>query len=171
MTLVSEIMTAPVLVLREDMTLREATILMADRGIAGAPVVNEHGDMVGLLSESNILEYAASKECLGPECHTLSFLTLPYERIVRDEALCHKYKSIGDAKIKAAMNDEVVSISPDDELSKAMETLVRFRINRIPVVDKDGKLIGIVARQNILLSLCRDARAGTVLRCPSQARS
>ncbi|WP_019178747.1 CBS domain-containing protein [Methanomassiliicoccus luminyensis] len=169
MTLVSEIMTVPVLVLYEDMTLREATVLMADRGISGAPVVGAHGEMIGLLSESNILEYAAGKGCVGPGCRTLSFLTLPYDKLARDEALCLRYKSIGDAKVSSAMNDEVVTVSPDDDIGKALDTLMRFGINRVPVVDRDGKLVGIVARQNILLAVCRDARSGTALQCAPRA--
>ena len=54
-------MTAPVVTLEEDMTLREATVTMARRKVSGAPVMDREGRLVGVLSESDILEEAMRK--------------------------------------------------------------------------------------------------------------
>ncbi len=53
------------------------------------------------------------------------------------------------------MSTEVVSIDADEDIEKAMETMVRLGIDRLPV-HREGKLAGIIARQDILVALCRD---------------
>ncbi len=160
MTLAREIMTAPVVTFDEDTTLREATFIMARRKVSGAPVMDRDGRLVGVLSESDILEEALRK--MGDEmpCRSLSFLSLPYERIVRNEEVCRQFSEVGDVKVGDVMNDEVIAVNGDDDAEKALETMVRFDVNRLPVVDEDGRLIGIVARQDIIWSLCRSLQAG-----------
>ena len=107
------------------------------------------------MCESDILEFAASKEGVGLEVRTLSFVSLPYDRIVRDEEMCRRYKRVGDTKVEDAMNEEVVAIDVDDTMETALETMVRLGFNRLPVMSKK-KLVGMIARQDILVALCRE---------------
>lgn len=155
MTRVSEIMTPTVVKLSKDATLCEATTLMSLRKVSGAPVVDSEGMLVGTLSEKDVLEFAASKEGMDLDVGQRSGPSLPYEDLTRDEALCRRYKSIGEAKVGDAMSTEVVSIDADEDIEKAMETMVRLGIDRLPV-HREGKLAGIIARQDILVALCRD---------------
>jgi CBS domain-containing protein len=155
MTVVREVMTASVIKLRKDMTLCEATTLMAQNGVSGAPVVDEDDHLLGILCESDILELAASKEGMGLKVNTLSFLGNPYDRIFLDEAMCQKYRRVGETKVEDAMNDEVVSIGPDEPIEKALDTMVRLEFNRLPVVSND-KLVGMITRQDVLVAFCRE---------------
>ncbi|MBI0582664.1 MAG: CBS domain-containing protein [Methanomassiliicoccus sp.] len=156
MVRVNEVMTPTVVRLNRDDTLCQATTLMAKKGISGAPVVDGEDHLVGILSEADILEFAASKEGIGLELGgTLSMVSLPYDRIVRDAELCNRYQSVGAAKVKDAMNEEVVTIEADEDMEKALETMVRLGFNRLPVVS-DGKLVGMVARQDIMVAMCRE---------------
>jgi CBS domain-containing protein len=159
MTLSREIMTAPAVAFDEDMTLREATVIMARRKVSGAPVMDDDGKLIGVLSESDILEEATRR--VGPEmgCPSLSFLSLPYERIVRNEDVCRRFNEVGDVKVGDVMNDEVIAINGDDSAEEALETMIRFDVNRLPVIDEDGRLIGIIARQDIMWSVCRALQA------------
>ena len=160
MTLAREIMTAPVVTFDEDMTLREATLTMARKKVSGAPVMDRDGRLIGVLSESDILEEAVRKVGDEMTCRSLSFLSMPYERIVRNEEVCRQFSEVGDVKVGDIMNDEVIAVNGDDDAEKALETMVRFGVNRLPVIDDDGRLIGIVARQDIMWSLCRTLQAG-----------
>jgi CBS domain-containing protein len=169
MTQVIEVMTSPVIELRKDTTLCEATTLMSKKGISGAPVVDEEDHLVGILSESDILEFAASKEGVGLEVRTLSFVSIPYERIVRDEELCRRYQKVGDTKVADAMNDEVVTIDANDTVETALDTMVRLNFNRLPVT-KNGKLVGMIARQDVLASLCREISGQRPTWCPTVMR-
>ncbi len=169
MTQVNEVMTPTVIKLRKGTTLCEATTLMSKNGISGAPVVDEEDRLVGILCESDILEFAASKEGVGLEVRSLSFVALPYERIVRDEELCQRYKRVGDTKVEDAMNDEVVTIDVDETVEKALDTMVRMNFNRLPVT-KDGKLVGMIARQDVLIALCREMGERRSSWCPTVMR-
>lgn len=154
MTVVKEVMTVSVVKLRKDMTLCEATTLLSQHGVSGAPVVDDDDHLVGILSESDILEFAASKEGMGIKLNTLSLLGQPYDRMFLDEELCRNYKRVGETKVEEAMNDEVVSIEPDEPIEKALDTMVRLHFNRLPVVS-NNKLVGMLTRQDVLVSLCR----------------
>jgi CBS domain-containing protein len=154
MTLVKEVMTRPVITLNKNNTLCEATTLMAQNDVSGAPVVDEDGELIGILSESDILEYAASKEGMGLKLRTLSIFGQSYDRTFLDEEVCRKYRRVGEAKVDDAMNDEVVTIDVEEPIEKALETMVRLKFNRLPVVSK-GKLVGMITRQDVLVTLCR----------------
>lgn len=153
-------MAAPVVTFDEDMTLREATLIMARKKVSGAPVMDRDGRLIGVLSESDILEEAVRKVGDEMTCRSLSFLSMPYERIVRNEEVCRQFSEVGDVRVGDIMNDEVIAVNGDDDAEKALETMVRFGVNRLPVIDDDGRLIGIVARQDIMWSLCRTLQAG-----------
>jgi CBS domain-containing protein len=165
MTLVKEVMTPAVIKLSKDATLCEATTLMSLKKVSGAPVIDGDGKLVGILSESDVLEFAASKEGVGLDTGQLSVASLPYDRLVRDEVLCRRYKSVGEAKVGDVMNTEVVTIDADEDVEKAMETMVRLDFNRLPV-NEDGKLVGIITRQDILISLCRSVSGSRSPYCP-----
>lgn len=155
MTQAKEIMTAPVVTLSEGMTLRDATTVMARRKVSGAPVLDEKGKLVGILSEHDILEEALRKVGSEMDCPSLSFLALPYERVVRNESVCRRYKEVGDVEVGDVMSDELVTVSDEDTVEKALETMIRFEVNRLPVIDRNGRLVGVIARQDILLAICR----------------
>jgi len=77
MTLAREIMTSPVVTFDESMTLREATVIMANKKVSGGPVLDREGRLIGILSERDILEEAMRKVGLEMACPSLSFIALP----------------------------------------------------------------------------------------------
>ena len=150
-----EVMTTDVVVLRGDDSSQEATIRMSRKGISGVPVIDPEAKIVGILNESDILEFAARREGHDMEVRSLSFLCLPYERLTRDEEVCQRYRPVGEAKVKEAMNEAVVTIDGDEDVRKALETMVRLEFNRPPVTSR-GSFIDMVARQDVLVALCRE---------------
>jgi CBS domain-containing protein len=143
--------------------------MMSRKGVSGAPVVDGDGLVVGILTEADILEFAASKEGPGLDVGTLSFVCLPYERLARDEELCQRYRRVGDSKVKEAMNEEVVTIDGDEDVRKALETMVRLEFNHLPVTEK-GRLVGMIARQDVLIALCREIGDRPSPYCPVPGR-
>ena len=169
MTLVNEVMTPAVVKLDKDTTLCDATTMMSLNKVSGAPVVDGEDKLVGILSESDVLEFAASKEGMGLEVGKLSVASLPYDRLVQDEILCRRYKSVGEAKVSEVMSTEVVTVDADDEVETAMEVMVRMGVNRLPV-NRGGKLVGIITRQDVLIALCRDVAGRRSPYCPVPGR-
>jgi len=169
MTRVIEVMTPAVIKVSKDATLCEATALMSLKKVSGAPVVDSDDNLVGILSESDVLEFAVSKEGMGLDIGQVSVASLPYDRLVRDEMLCKRYKGVGEAKVGDVMSTEIVSIDADESVEKAMETMVRMGVNRLPV-HKGGKLVGIITRQDVLIALCRKVSEGRSPYCPPPGR-
>ena len=71
-----EVMTRDVIVLTPEMTLREAAELLATKAISGAPVVDEDGKVVGMLSESDLISEAKKRAAL-PRVAAFGFFMAP----------------------------------------------------------------------------------------------
>jgi len=74
--------------------------------------------------------------------------------IVQSREDASAFSEIGNWPIERIMTRNVVSVSPDDEIEKAIQLMVNQRIHRVPVLDK-GRLIGIVTRSDVLKGFFR----------------
>lgn len=119
-----DIMTRSLVTLRPDMTLPEAAELLLKHSISGAPVVDEAGSLVGLLSEYDCLRSVA---------------TAQYELDAHDHV----------ERVSDLMTRECHTVAPDIELFGVAHEFVRLRVRRLPVVE-DGQLIGQVSRRDAL---------------------
>jgi CBS domain-containing protein len=141
---VKDVMTTDVLTVRADASLKDAAALMAARGISGVPVVDAGGQVVGVLSEGDIL----FKET-GP-AEKASFLArwLPPQDPQLEAKLAAR--TAGEA-----MSAPATTIAPNRPLAEAAKTMIDQGIKRLPVVDVDGKLVGIVTRADLVRAFVR----------------
>jgi CBS domain-containing protein len=139
---VRDAMTNDVVTVRPDTPLREVASILVERGISGVPVVDDDGNVVGVVSEGDILV----KE-RGPEG--------------RKSVLARLLGARGkDSKPQArtageAMTTPAKTIAPWSSLSTAASRMLEEGIKRLPVVDKDGKLVGILSRADLVRSFAR----------------
>jgi len=142
----SEIMQAEVRTLSPDSTLREAAELLGLWNVSGAPVVDEYGALVGVVSESDLLSEARKRAAIP---RTAAFgVFLPVE-----DALWRIYHEGATLLVGEVMSTKLAMASPDTPLDELGRMLVNRRINRIPVVDDSEKLVGIVTREDVLKAL------------------
>ena len=151
--LVKDFMTRKVVTLSPNDTLKKAIDKLTKNKISGAPVV-ENGKIVGLISEKDILE---AIDVYIPKIHfdTDNFFAIILASIKsKDEFETIKKQIIKAGKIlvKDVMKKDVVTISPERKIFEAARLMNKFKINRIPVV-KNGKLVGIIARADIIRAL------------------
>ena len=126
----ADIMTSPVHGVTVDSDLIAAASLLADKGISGAPVTDAKGCIVGIISEKDFLrQMGASKSG--------SFMQVV--------AHCLKNKGCVATPITAAVDISIGAIS---------ELLMEKNINRLPIVDAYGKLVGIVTRSDLVNAFC-----------------
>ena len=119
-----EMMTRKLVTLRPEQPAVEAAALLLKHGISGAPVVDEEGRLLGLLSEYDCLRAVASAD---------------YEMDSHDAI-----EFVGDL-----MSKDCVTVSPEMELFAIAHKFVTRRMRRFPVIE-DGKLIGQVSRRDAL---------------------
>jgi CBS domain-containing protein len=153
---VRDVMTTTVVTVEASSTLHDATVTFATNGISGAPVVDEQGDLVGVLSETDILTFVKTlQEGIRQEEPATSFLNVPFEDILKDEKLAGVYKEISGKKVKDIMTKDVLTVSPDTSVMEAIDMMIKKDVNRVPVVEH-GKIVGIVTKGDIIWALYRD---------------
>jgi CBS domain-containing protein len=145
---VKDVMTTAVLTVRADTPLKEAAALMAERGISGLPVVDLGGQVVGVLSERDILFKETGQTPRRPFVDRL--LSLPPSEL--------------EAKIVAgtageAMTAPALTIGPRRPLTEAAGTMIEQGVKRLPVVDDAGNLVGIVTRADLVRAFVRSDEA------------
>lgn len=141
-----DIMTRDVKTIPAEATLREAAELLSLYHISGAPVVDAAGNVVGILSESDLLSEARKRAALP------SIAAFGLFRPVVD-ALQRIYHDGATLLVEEVMTRKVENIGPETSLHEIGDILARRRINRLPVVDDDGKLLGIITREDLLKAI------------------
>jgi len=153
---VRDVMTTAVVTVDASSNLYDATVAFAVNGISGAPVIDENGKLVGVLSETDILTFVKT---LQEEIHRkepdTSFLSVPLEEILKDEKLAGVYRDISGKNVREIMSEDVLTVSPNTSVMEAIDLMIKRDVNRVPVVDHD-KIVGIVTKGDIIWSLYKD---------------
>lgn len=142
----AEIMTREVKTIPAEATLREAAEMLSLFDISGAPVVDETGKVVGMLSESDLLSEAKKRAAL-PRLAAFGVFLAP------EESLQRIYRDGATLLVREIMTSHVQTISPETSVDEAADILLRRKINRLPVVDDQNRLLGIVTREDILRAI------------------
>ncbi|HYI61370.1 MAG TPA: CBS domain-containing protein [Acidimicrobiales bacterium] len=146
---VRDVMTVDVLTFAPDDEVRSAMAALVERDVDAAPVVDGQGRVVGLLSTSDLI--VAEGQVHVPTVITLlgASFELPGERKRFGEDL---RRAVGGT-VAAVMTTDPHTIGPDDTLERAATLLHQHDVSRLPVVDGDGRLVGIVARGDIVRAM------------------
>jgi len=139
---VQDLMTRDVTTVAPATSLRDAAGLLARKGISGLPVVSATGEVVGVLSEADIVVKAGGEVTRN---RLLGWL------LESDFGLEDKIRAV---TVGDAMSAPPVTISPKRPVHEAARLMVAENVNRLPVVDK-GKLTGIITRADIVRAFTR----------------
>ena len=135
---VNEVMTANVVAVRTDAAYKEIADALVEHKISAVPVVDDDNVVVGVISEADLL-------------HKLELATSDRQRrfLDRKRVRTAKLKAAGDTA-EALMSTPAVTIRTNATIGEAARLLEHEQIKRLPVVDAAGRLIGIVARRDLL---------------------
>jgi CBS domain-containing protein len=129
-------MTKSIVFVSREMPASEALAYLARHGIGGAPVLEE-GRVVGIVTTTDLA---------AP--HPYARETGPFLR---------RRSEWPEWQVRDLMTENPVTASPDDPLVEAVVRMARSHIDRLPVVDRDGRSIGILARDDVVHVLARAA--------------
>lgn len=147
MKTVADIMTKNVFTVRAETTIRELAELFVTNRISSLPVVDADGKLIGVVTESDLVEQ--SKNVHLPTVISLFDWVIYLET---EKTLEKELKKMGGRTVADVYQTEAVSIASSASISNAADLMSSHHINAIPVVD-DGKLVGIVARIDIIRTL------------------
>jgi CBS-domain-containing membrane protein len=122
---VRDIMTTGVVTVRSDTPYPTVAALFRQHRVSGFPVTGDNGKVIGVVSETDLLALAAGQHHRG-------------------------HDPDGQATAGDLMSHPVVTARPDDPVQAAAGLMYKHRLQRLPVVDLDGRLAGIVSRSDVL---------------------
>jgi CBS domain-containing protein len=150
---VREFMTTEVLTFRRDDNVQDAMRTLVTRDIDAAPVIDDDGYVVGSLSTGDLIVEEARIPL--PAVITLlgAVMELPRSRKKYE----HDLDQALGATVGEVMQEGVLAtLSLDDTLETAATVMHDEDIDRIPVLDADGVLVGLVSRGDIVRAILRD---------------
>ncbi|HDS46034.1 MAG TPA: CBS domain-containing protein [Methanomicrobia archaeon] len=147
---VAEIMTRDVITVQETDSVLEVAQVFRTKKVAGAPVLNERAELVGVVSEADILKLLDTYRWYTPILTTLELLQL-HQKEPRD--IQQDIEKAGATQIREIMSKDPETVSPDTVIDDAAQIMYLTGFNRLPVLDESGALVGIVTRADILASL------------------
>jgi CBS domain-containing protein len=136
-------MTSHLISVLPDVDVQAAAKTMARNGISAVTVINERGELVGIVSEGDLVR---REELKTAETRGSWWL----EMFAFDQA--SDYVKSHSRKVRDVMISNVVTASPDSSLREIAELFEKHHIKRVPIVE-DGKMIGIVSRANLVQAL------------------
>lgn len=152
---VRDVMTTNLVTIQADDTIKQATLKFALSGISGAPVVDSDNRLVGILSETDILELVMKyQDKLRMGHPSLNVLSMPFD-IIGDDDARETVERISDTPVKEVMTRAVLTAGPDDHIIDTVERMIEKKVNRVPVIEKDT-LVGIVTRGDIIFAIYRN---------------
>lgn len=143
-----EIMTHPVISIKEDQTLEEAINLLAKQKFSGVPVVNDDNKVIGILSDSDIIRYSHQAKVIP--FMDLSGWISPHTDISDLATVRKGIDMLSTTKAGEVMTKKVYTVREDADLTEVARLMNRRNINRVPVVDDEGRLIGIITRADMV---------------------
>ncbi len=121
-TVAKDIMSSELVKVRETTSLEEALKLMVNSRITGTPVIDSNDKMIGVLSDFDILQQVSKAEKICPE--------------------------VFGAKIE--FSKSVTTIHEDTPLEDIVDLLIKTRFRRLPVLNEEGKLVGLITRRDLI---------------------
>jgi CBS domain-containing protein len=143
---VADFMSRNVISVAQDAPILEAARLMVENKISGLPVTNSHGTVVGIVSEHDLLR-ERKKDAAPQNKHWLQLLLQHKERTFEDQGLSQR--TVADV-----MTPNPFTVAPTSSLDEACHLIEQLGVKRLPVVE-DGKLVGIIARADLVRVLTR----------------
>jgi len=141
---VREIMTRDLTSVERDIPVRELIFVLDNAEMPNVPVVDEENRLTGYISEMDLIR--AALPGYFEMLHSASF-------IPDMNQLAGKLEKIADDPIEKYMNKNVMSVTEEDDDLRAADLIIRKGVKSLPVVDREGRLIGRVRRIDLLRRL------------------
>jgi CBS domain-containing protein len=142
---VAEIMTADPITVSPETSLQEAIQILVEKKISGLPVVNSQGKLVGIISETD-LTWQATGVDTPPYIMFLDSVIYLQNPAKHNQEV---HKALGQT-VKEAMSDRPITIKATQLVREAARIMHEKKIRRLPVVDEQSELIGIITQGDVI---------------------
>ncbi len=145
---VRDIMVKEVIAIQKDASVEELSSLLIENGISGVPVVDNKGTLVGMVTEGDLI--IKDSDLHFPKYFKLLDSIIYLESLNKFKKNLKKYLG---TKVEDLMTSDVKTIKEDKSVSEAANLMIKYNINRLPVMDGQDNMVGIVTRADIVRSM------------------
>lgn len=147
---VKDIMTKEVNSISPDISGWEGLMQLSNNKISGLPVIEPGGRLVGMFTEKDALSFILPSyvEKVG------RFI---YEE--NPKGIKRKLAELNKLKVSQLMRKDVITIGEDVTLCEVARVMLTQKTRRLPVLNKSGKVVGIIAREDVLKAFIQEAEA------------
>ena len=144
-----EMMNSQVVKVHPDDKLVDVVKILVEHRISGLPVLDDENKVVGMISGRDLLKYSETLDD--------SDTSLDFSRLLRPHV--YTVKSLPDenntnlflvTRVQEVMTKTVISVKENSSFHDVVTLMKEHKINRIPVVDEDGRLKGLITRTDLL---------------------
>lgn len=146
-------MTSNVKSIGPEESIQAATEILAEDNISGLPVVDENGKVIGIISSSDIVEF--SNQSFVITLVKSSGWVSPYSNVAANSDLKKGFEMLKTKKVKDIMTKKVVTVQETADIREVAKIMSKKNINRVPVVDHDGVLVGLITRSDLIDAMAR----------------
>lgn len=145
--LAKDMMTKDVITVSGEETLQNVAKIFIEKNISGVPVVDEQNHVIGVISEGDLVYQ--QKPLAKPIFINLFDGILQIDRKEFVEGL----NKMAAYKVSQLMTKDVITAHEDTPVEEIADLMINKKINRLPIVDDEGHLQGLVTRQDIIRSV------------------
>jgi CBS domain-containing protein len=147
-----DVMSAPVITVMVGSLLRDVAGVLEEHHISGVPVVDSNGDMIGIVTEFDLIKK-------GQEMRVVSLVSsfgwfAPSTPVSNIAQFVEGLATIGNIPVEDVMTRHVVTVNEDTSLEEIAHIMVRRGVNRIPVV-RGSEVVGIVTRRDLIAAIVK----------------
>jgi CBS domain-containing protein len=147
---VRDVMRADVVSVREGASVREAVERLVGREFRALPVVDEDGRLTGIIANTDLVERGG----LVARLELLSAMP--------EQARAEVIATLADRPVRAVMRAGPTTVGVDDSLDVATRRMSESRLKRLPVVDAEGRLAGMLSRADVLRAVAESFPRPTI---------
>jgi CBS domain-containing protein len=147
-----DVMTSPPIYVMAETPVRHIASLMLEKGISAVPVMGENGEIIGMVSEGDLIRRRASR---GGGQRSWWLDLFEADRAEGEEFL--RYLKRHGLRAKDVMSGTPITVDEETPIARVAEILDTHRIKRVPVM-RAGRMTGVLSRGDLLRALARAAQ-------------
>ncbi len=145
--IVKEIMTTDVKSIPPDAKVKDAWRVLEQLRISGLPVIDRNQRLVGMFTEKEILSYILP-----------SYIDQVGKFVYKDDpkSIKKKFEKLAELTVGELVRQEVVTVDENSAVCEVARLMLIQKARRIPVLDKERKVVGIIAREDVVRAYTRE---------------
>lgn len=141
---VKEFMITDVISAAPQMTLTEVMAMFVEKRIGGVPVCGDDGKLLGMVTDGDILR------AIQPIDRKIFNFLLYMQYMEEIDVKTRLKETAGTPILSIAKTKNIVTVTPDDEMDIAVKHLSTHHFKKLPVIDEDGRVVGVISRGDVI---------------------